>query len=285
MKDFAIYTAIVGDYDTIRQPLVVDERFDYFLFSNDIHEKQIGVWQVRPIPYHNDIQTKIARWVKTHPQELLAGYTYSLWMDANIQINTSTVYNQISSLISEETMVASLWHHERDCIYSEAIEVLAHQIEHELPVYRWISILKREHYPRHQGLFETGVLFRQHNKPIVQKMDNLWWQCIERYSRRDQLSFSYSLWKNHLDCKYLLPIGENARNSTAFNYITHSKGGIVDANRQDDPFLNYYLKKYPDTTHDRLFKIHRRLLRFPFSVPLLLVFGQYYRILNVVNPR
>lgn len=68
MNKFVIYTAIIGNYDEILQPQVIDDRFDYVLFSN---ENRVGVWQVRPIAYVNDIQTKIARYVKTHPEELL----------------------------------------------------------------------------------------------------------------------------------------------------------------------------------------------------------------------
>ena len=71
MNKFVIFTAVVGNYDEILQPKVVDDRFDYILFSNDIKEKNIGVWQVRPINYINEIQTKIARWVKTHPEEYM----------------------------------------------------------------------------------------------------------------------------------------------------------------------------------------------------------------------
>ena len=39
-KKCVIYTAMVGGYDEIMQPLVVDDRFDYILFSNDIKENR-----------------------------------------------------------------------------------------------------------------------------------------------------------------------------------------------------------------------------------------------------
>ncbi|MBR5328436.1 MAG: hypothetical protein IKV31_07870 [Paludibacteraceae bacterium] len=43
-KKYAIYTAMVGGYDEIMQPTVIDDRFDYILFSNDIKEDRVGVW-------------------------------------------------------------------------------------------------------------------------------------------------------------------------------------------------------------------------------------------------
>lgn len=284
MKKFAIYTAIVGNYDTIRQPLAADERFDYYLFSNDIPEERIGIWQVRPIPYSNPIRTKIARWVKTHPEELLPKYEYSLWIDANIQICLPNVYERSIALKEDGAKVASMWHHQRDCIYDEAVAVLCAQREHEKPVFRWIQTLKRDHYPHHNGLFETGVLFRNHQDKTVQKMDSLWWDCISHYSRRDQLSFGFALWKNNLDCTLFLPKGQNTRNSPSFNYILHEneKGGVI-VNRKEDPFINYYHKVHPGDRHEHLAKIYQRLFRTPFPLFSLTLLGQYYRAISVFH--
>ena len=34
--------------------------------------------------------------------------------------------------------------------------------------------------------------------PFLQRIDKLWWDCIKNYSKRDQLFFSYCLFKNNL---------------------------------------------------------------------------------------
>ena len=70
MKRYVIFSAMVGGYDQILQPLEVDDRFDFVLFTNDIAESQDGVWQIRPIEYHNKDNTRICRYVKTHPETL-----------------------------------------------------------------------------------------------------------------------------------------------------------------------------------------------------------------------
>lgn len=284
MKKFAIYTAVVGNYDTIRQPLAVDERFDYFLFSNDIPEERIGVWQLRPIPYSNPDPIRIARWVKTHPEVLLPDYEYSLWLDANIQIRRPDVYERSVALKENETKAASMWHHQRDCIYDEAVAILCGQRDHERPVFRWVQTLKQHRYPHHNGLFETGVLLRNHRDKTVQKMDSLWWDCISHYSRRDQLSFGFALWKNNLDCTLFLPNGQNTRNSPSFNYILHKneKGGVI-VNRKEDPFINYYHKVHPGDRHEHLAKIYQRLFRTPFPLFSLTLLGQYYRAISVFH--
>ena len=86
MNKFAIYTACIGGYDNILQPKVIDERFDYFLFTNDVKEESVGVWQVRKVAYSNPDMTRIARYVKTHPEELLPEYEATLWLDSSLQI-------------------------------------------------------------------------------------------------------------------------------------------------------------------------------------------------------
>ncbi len=281
MNDYAIYSAVVGHYDKTSQPQVIDPRFDYILFSNDIKERQIGVWQVRPIPYHNDIPTRIARWVKTHPEELLPEYQYSLWIDANVLICGPTLYERSLALQAEGVLVSSMWHHQRNCIYDEAVEVMCAQREHELPVYQWVRILKKEHYPQRNGLFETNVLFRAHRHNSVREMDALWWNCIDNYSRRDQLSFCYALWKKGVECAFFLPKGQNVRNNPDFKHIVHDKGGLVVIGRKEDPFMNYYQKVHPTIDHDRLTKIHHSLFRTPCPPFFLTLLGQYYRMMTL----
>lgn len=220
MNHFAIYTAVVGNYDEIRQPLVVDSRFDYFLFSNTILEKRIGVWQIKPIEYTNPDQIKIARYVKTHPETLLPDYAATLWMDANIQIVDSWVYERSIELYNQGVQLASVKHPERDCIYEEILCLTSIGAETLSNAKKWYQVLADNKYPRHSALFETGLLFRVPSKSI-KEFDECWWQCIENYSRRDQWSFGYVLWKNHVRCDLLMPECEIVRNSAHFHYLEH----------------------------------------------------------------
>ncbi len=280
MKKFAIYTAIVGNYDTIRQPLAVDERFDYYLFSNDIREDHIGVWKVRPIPYSNPIQTKIARWVKTHPEELLPGYECSLWLDANIQVASPDVYVRVVELMDAGVPMASMWHHLRNSILEEALQVVSSNVEHETAVYRWITRLRREHYPFGNDLYETGVLFRNHRDPRTSQADRLWWDCIDRYSKRDQLSFGYALWRTNIACTYFLPQGYNARNSTSFRYIPHDDKRLdVVINKEEDPISNFYCRLHTAEDGKNLRCIHSRNLRSRHPLANLKICGFAYRVL------
>ena len=222
MNRFAIFTACIGGYDDILQPKVVDDRFDFFLFTNEVREERIGVWHVRKVDYSNPDMTRIARYVKTHPEELLPEYEASLWLDANIQIVSPFIYERFIELYERGFEVASIQHSERDCIYDEAFVVVRLGWEYDNLTYKWCRKICKEHYPRHNGLIETGILFRK-KSITIEKADELWWKCINSFSKRDQLSFNYVLWKYTIQCNYLLPNKENARESTHVKYKYHSK--------------------------------------------------------------
>ena len=75
MSRWTIYTAIVGDIDTLVQPLVVDPRFDYVCFVRRGSGQQ-GVWELREIGEDIGDDRMLARYAKLHPCELLRLYLY-----------------------------------------------------------------------------------------------------------------------------------------------------------------------------------------------------------------
>lgn len=224
MKRFAVYTACIGNYDNILQPKVVDDRFDYVLFTDEVKERRIGVWQVRHVDYTNPDKTRIARYVKTHPTELLSQYEATLWLDANIQVISQYIYDRFVFLYETGIEVASVQHPERNCIYDEAYTVISWNrplpLEHDAVAVRWCHEIWEKGYPLNYGLFETGVLYRRNNK-LMEGVDRLWWECINGYSKRDQLSFNYVLWKLGVTSDCFLKRGEHAKNSSHLTYINH----------------------------------------------------------------
>lgn len=276
-KKYVIYTAIVGNYDKVKQPLVVDNQFDYILFSNDIKEDRVGVWQVRPIKYTNPDNTRVCRYIKTHPEDLLYGYDFSIWMDASMQICTSYVYEIVQKLNDEGILISSMWHPARDCIYEEAFAVIHGMIEHEHIVIPWCHKLYRERYPRNNGLCETGFLFRKHID-IVKQFNLLWWQCIEQYSKRDQLSYNYALWKLNLPCHLFFGEGKNVRNTEYIRLVTHQNITLnhctIDKN---EAWLMRYCWKQKEKIEE-IEELYYKLYQYPFTRITFFLAGQWYRL-------
>lgn len=230
MTQFVVYTVLVGNYDAIYQPLVVDERFDYVLFTDSCDEEFVGVWKVKKISYYNDDKTRLSRYPKMHPNDLLEGYVASLYIDANIQITSKRIYDRVVECYEQKFDWAGIQHPIRDCIYDEAYAIYG--LDTEKNIFQWCHRLRDEKYPRHNGLFENNVIFRAHNQS-TKKVNDLWWNMYEKYTRRDQLTLFYVLWKNpNMKITLLLPEGESSCNSNTVQVNKHNSASREFAKRR-----------------------------------------------------
>lgn len=279
MKRFAVFSAIIGKYDEILQPSVVDDRFDYLLFSDGLPVGKQGVWQVRRIDYSNSIKTKVARYVKTHPEALLPEYEASLWLDANIRITGKEIYDRFVWLFENNTLVASVKHLAYDCVYNELFSVLDFRYESEEVAVKWGHELRKRGYPRHAGLFETGLMYRRHSNPGVKELDAIWWNYIEAYSRRDQLSFTVSLREENLSCGFFLSEGKTVRDSEGLAFIKHKdETAKFDPNEKPAWLMHHYYKHHEDK--ERVFNLYYWIYGRRWPMFWAKVIGHYYRIVD-----
>ncbi len=279
MKRFVIFSAIVGVYDEILQPLVVNDLFDFVLFSDCLPEGKQGAWQVRRISYSNPIKAKVARYVKTHPETLLPEYEASLWLDANVRITDDAVYERFVELYENNTLAASVKHLAYDCIYDEMFSVLDFRYESEEVAVKWGHELRKRGYPRHAGLFETGLMYRRHSNPEVKGLDAIWWSYIDTYSKRDQLSFTVALREENLSCDYFLPEGKTVRNSEGLEFVKHKDETTkFDPNEKPAWLMHHYYKHHEDKekVSDLYYWIYGR--RWPMFWAKAI--GHYYRIVD-----
>ena len=238
MKQFVVYTVQTGGYDIVQQPLVIDERFDYVLFSDTNEQKSMGVWQVRTIPYENVDLTRLSRYPKMHPHELLGEYNASLYIDANIQIIGKLIYDRVVECYEKGFDWAGIQHPYRDCIYDEAYVIYG--LDTEANIFRWCHQLRKENYPRHRGLFENNIIFRIHNAKVT-AVNKMWWNLYEQYTRRDQLTMYYALWKkSEINTALLLPKGESSWNSKTIQIYKHKRNAkLVGRRGVKESFLEH----------------------------------------------
>ncbi len=222
MNKYVIYTVLIGNYDEIRQPTVVDDRFDYVLFSNSIIDSQIGVWQVRSIPYEEGSTILRSRYAKCLPNHVLGSYDASLYIDANIQIVSSFVYDRFIDIINNGVEWAGIQHPSQNCVYEEMCAIVDLKWVHDYDVVDWYGTLKKAGFPENWGLYENNVIFRRHTEK-VDTIGVLWWQTLITGCKRDQFSLMYALWKYQPTMDLILPKGECPRlNSSSFRYYAHN---------------------------------------------------------------
>lgn len=279
MKRYVVYSAIVGQYDKPLQPLAVDERFDYVLFSDHLPEGRNGVWQIRRIDYSNKIQPKVARYVKTHPETLLPEYEASLWMDANIRIKGKNIYDRFVELFEKGCLIAAVKHTAYDCVYNEMFSVLDFQFESESVVVHWGHLLRKKDFHKHAGMFETGLMYRKHSDICVKSFDAIWWKYIEAYSKRDQLSFVVSLNEVCLVCALFLPEGKTVRDSEGLEFVKHAnESPKFNPSDKKAWLMHHYYKHHEDK--EKVFNLYYWIYGRHWPMLWAKVIGQYYRIVD-----
>lgn len=226
-KKYVVYTVVVGGYDEILQPIVIDDRFDYILFTAEKTFDRIGVWEIRSFDYHNDDKTRESRYPKMHPEVLLPEYEASLYIDANLSIAQKEIYDGFKSFCEQDEDWAGilLW----ESIYEQAFYIMANRLDKEITVFEICHKLREEGYPRHNELHENNVIYRKNNE-VCKRINEMWWDLYCRFSRRDQLSLDYALWKHpEVRLGMILPRGERAIDSGRFYYNHHNNS--ADATR------------------------------------------------------
>lgn len=217
-----IYTSLVGNYDTLKEPKYIMRGWDYICFSNDWIAPKKSVWEVKPIPYNTKDKLRLSRYAKLNPHKLLQEYDYSLWMDSNIVITSFLFEERINELIHNQIKIAIPKHFLRNCIYQEAQACIREGRERKSIIQQQIEYLKTNNFPKDQGLFENNIILRKHNNKEIISLGEEWWNLYLQFSKRDQLSLVYLFWKNNITCHELLPEGNCARNFEGLEYTQHN---------------------------------------------------------------
>lgn len=216
-----VYTAVFGEYDNLLLPEHINPDVDYVCFT-DRPRNDYGVWQMRAAPYHHPDPTRIARWVKTHPHELFFDRDIAVWLDANI-ILKGDIHRYIELVASKDAHLGLIAHPHRACFYDEAEACKRLNKDSAKLIDRQAEEYRKAGLPTKQPLFETGFMVVPLRKRETSDALHLWWQQIERYSRRDQLGLAWVTYRRpDLSVVSLLPQGASVRDHADFRYFRHS---------------------------------------------------------------
>lgn len=220
-KKIAVYTCIVGNYDKLHDPLLVNKNFEYFVFTDSCIDSNI--WKKKEIPSNiMDLSnnTLINRWLKMHPYKLFPEYDYTLYIDGNV-----TIISDLTSILhcaDNDYGIAMHNHVLRDCIYEEANACIIHGKGNKQKLRQQCIKYREEGYPEHNGMLEaTIILSNIHNNKVDKVFDNWWNEFINSESKRDQISLPYVLWKMNIETKAIGLLGNNVYRNPKFFIISH----------------------------------------------------------------
>ena len=199
MKKGIIYTCITGGYDKLTDHDFISQDWDYVCFADElsIDRKQDLRWQVKGLQFTELDDVRNQRWHKTHPHVLFPEYQKSIYIDANINILDSKLFDAVDKIIQEDKLIAIPAHPARNCLYDELIACIELGKDNEAVMRSQVELIKADSFPKGYGLFENCIIYRNHDDRQVKVIMEDWWWWIKNYSRRDQLSLPYVLWKNN----------------------------------------------------------------------------------------
>ena len=220
-KKIVVYSCIVGNYDSINEPIYFNDNVEYILFSDK--EIKSNFWKIKKIPskvLKLKNKTLINRYIKLHPFEFFKDYEYSIYIDGNIK--TLTDISGFVNCINNKTGIAMFKHHSRNCIYIEEKACLLQNKGNKDKLIEQINKYKLEKFPKNYGLLEGTIIVSDLKSEKAKDLLIDWWnEFYESGSLRDQLSLPYVLWKNNYKVEDIGFLGNNIRKCPKLLFLPH----------------------------------------------------------------
>lgn len=221
-----VYSVNIGGYDGFREPTIVDPNIRYILFTDNKNYKS-KIWEVNHIDFVNkklDNRRK-SRFIKINPHLVLPPHDINVWLD-HCYIPRFPNAQKMLSEIGFKGGVMCYKHNERKCIYDESVVVIKNKLDHTDLVKKQMEQYINEGFPKNYGLFDSGFTIRKNDGGVI-KFNDVWWQQINSFSARDQLSQVYSSWKTDIRI-YPILVGSSIYNNKFLNpKIPHPKRWVV----------------------------------------------------------
>jgi hypothetical protein len=201
-----LYTAIFGNYETLKNPIKI-EGLDYVCFT-DNKELKSDLWDIRYIDLPSGVPPPMFyKKIKCLSHYYLEEYDITIWLDANFVVKNITYLEYLLSnfktnklMLYKHTCLARL---PRDCAYTEAkYSMTIHKYSKEKLNEQLIEYENIHKFPKNFGLYQSGFLMRNNKDNDVINFNQKWLDQIERFgtiSPQCQVSLPFILWKTNIN--------------------------------------------------------------------------------------
>jgi len=191
-----IYTVIIGDSPNywLKPFKNKPHGWDTICFTD--RNIKSDCWSIRKVQFNNDDIPRESRIPKILYHNYVSEYDLSFYMDSKFSIPNK--FNSFIESISkkiEDNDIVTIAHNKRKCIFDEGRYCQLKKLDSFEKIRDQMNQYESYGMPHNMGLWATGIMIRNHNKRL-EKMMVEWNNEVMNKSRRDLLSFSYSLWKN-----------------------------------------------------------------------------------------
>ena len=194
-KKIVLYTAAFGSRLRFKIPEVSDMSVDRFCYS-DIPRDTGGFYDFRKLKISQPSSVRRQRFVKIIiPDELFDNYEYSVYVDCKRPYSVD--YEHLLSCLEPNSDILTRAHRKRNCLYDEGRFCILKKKDSAATIQRQLDYYKKERCPWNLGLHASGILLRRHTERL-REFSYFWWNQIEIFSHRDQISLPYAAWKTDM---------------------------------------------------------------------------------------
>lgn len=196
LASVVVYTAIIGDYDDLKVPSVINSNWRYVCFTDNKSLKS-DIWEIRYVENVNKMEAPLfVRQFKLCPHRFFPEYDTSIWMDANLRIEKDLAI--LMENYQRHADILFFPHPDRICVYDEGVVCIYWKKDDKKNILGQMQKYLEDDYPYDHGLLSGGFIVRNHNKCCVAETMEIWWNEVLNGSKRDQISLPYVLWKTKL---------------------------------------------------------------------------------------
>lgn len=187
-----VYTCITDGYDRLEAPGFDAAGIDFVCLS-DADFDTPAPWVLRRLPDMGLGARDQSRYAKMHPHLLFPQHDSSVYVDGNIAVLADPAPLVADAL---QTHDLALYEHPlRDCAYEEARECAWIGHDWSFNLWRQMRRYRRQGFPARAGLFEGGIVIRNHRSESIRQLMEAWWLAFRGGVRRDQLSLPFLAWR------------------------------------------------------------------------------------------
>ena len=194
MKKFLVLTSITDGKDKLIDPPKVFDNCDYIAFVDK--EYDVKVWEQRPVLKFSSLDKyfnrRNAKTYKILSALMFPQYEYIIWEDGNHQLKMDP--QLIIDEYGEDNDILLFKHPDRKCTYEEMQAVSHWQLDNRELVEAQFRYYKSLGVPEKLGLYEMST-FIVKTTDATKEFQLMWWEQINKFSSRDQISLPFCLWK------------------------------------------------------------------------------------------
>lgn len=182
-----VYTVLLGNYK-LNEPRYKNNNWEHLCFTDqNIYSHHWKILKAKG-------GKKKSREIKIR-SDLFFDYDICLYLDARF-----TIKCDLDAFVKEylKTDLCVMEHNKRKCAYKEGKFVTKLGIDKKTVIDKQLGIYKEMGFPKDFGLYAPGIMIKK-NTPEVNHFMQIWYDQVKKYSYRDIISFSYTLWVNPIE--------------------------------------------------------------------------------------